>query len=101
MNRVATSETQLQVGKKLTFSTLKMHKRIHFASVNNDLIYLQNLGVLEWQFLWNRYNVKYIFFILPPASSHLHSLQVENRASNSRLVVNGDDNGKFKLERVK
>ena len=34
-------------------------------------------------------------------SSHLHPLQVENCDSNSRLVVDEDDNGKFRLERVK
>ena len=32
---------------------------------------------------------------------HLHSLQVENCDSNSRLVVDKDDNGKFRLERVR
>ena len=42
-----------------------------------------------------------IFFNLPPTSSHLHPLQVENCDSNSRLVVDEDDNGKFRLERVK
>ena len=36
-----------------------------------------------------------------PTLSHLHPLQVENRASISRLVVDEDDNGKFRLERVK
>ena len=36
-----------------------------------------------------------------PISSHLHPLQVENCDSNSRLVMDADDNGKFKLERVK
>ena len=36
-----------------------------------------------------------------PTSGHLHPLQVENCDSNSRLVVDGDDNGKFRLERVK
>ena len=34
-------------------------------------------------------------------SNHLHPLQVENCDSNSRLVVDEDDNGKFRLERVK
>ena len=34
-------------------------------------------------------------------SSHLHPLQVENCDSNSRLVMDEDDNGKFRLERVK
>ena len=41
-----------------------------------------------------------IFFHLPPASSLLHPLQVENRDINSRLVVDEDDNGKVRLERV-
>ena len=42
-----------------------------------------------------------IFINFSPTSSRLHSLQVENCDSNSRLVVNEDDNGKFRLERVK
>ena len=42
-----------------------------------------------------------IFFTFSPTSSHLHPLQVENCDSNSRLVVDEDDNGKFGLERVK
>ena len=41
------------------------------------------------------------FFHLPPTSIHLYSLQVENCASNSRLVVGEDNNGKFRFERVK
>ena len=42
-----------------------------------------------------------IFLIFSPTSNHLHPLQVENWDSNSRLVVDEDDNGKFRLERVK
>ena len=42
-----------------------------------------------------------IFFTFSPTSNHLHPLQVENCDSNSRLVVDEDDNGKFGLERVK
>ena len=42
-----------------------------------------------------------IFFYFSAISIHLHSLQVENCDSNSRLVVNEDDNGKFRPERVK
>ena len=42
-----------------------------------------------------------IFFTFSPASNHLHPLQVENCDSNSRLVVDEDDNGKFRFERVK
>ena len=42
-----------------------------------------------------------IFFNFSPTLSHLHPLQVENCDSNSRLVVDEDDSGKFMLERVK
>ena len=41
-----------------------------------------------------------IFANYSPSSSHLHPLQVENCDSNSRLVVDEDDNGKFRPERV-
>ena len=40
------------------------------------------------------------FFHLPPSSSHVHPLQVENCDSNSRLVMDEDDNDKFKFESV-
>ena len=42
-----------------------------------------------------------IFFNLSPKSNHLHPLRVENCGSNSRLVVDEDDYGKFRIERVK
>ena len=42
-----------------------------------------------------------IFLNFSSTSSHLHPLQVENCDSNSRLVVDEDDNSKFRLERVK
>ena len=41
-----------------------------------------------------------IFFNFSPTSNHLLPLQVENCDSNSRLVVDEDDNGKLRLERV-
>ena len=41
-----------------------------------------------------------IFFTFLPTSNHLHPLQVENCDSNSRLVVDEDDNGKFRPESV-
>ena len=41
------------------------------------------------------------FLNFSPNSSHLHSLQVENCGSNSQLVVDEDDYGKFRIERVK
>ena len=69
-----------------------------FAYMKNDSIYW-NLGVLEWQFLWNCYNT--YFFYFSPVWSHLHSLHVDNCDSKSRLVVDENDNGKFRLERVK
>ena len=45
------------------------------------------------------YEYMVIFFNLSPTSSRLYPLQVENCDSNSRLVVDEDDN-KFRLERV-
>ena len=42
-----------------------------------------------------------IFFNFSPTSSHLHPQQVETCDSNSRLVVDEDDNGEFMLERAK
>ena len=42
-----------------------------------------------------------IFFNFLTTSNHLHSLQVENCNSNSRLVVDEDNCGKLRLERVK
>ena len=41
-----------------------------------------------------------IFFNCSPTSNHLHPLQAEHCDSNSRLVVDEDDNGKHRLERV-
>ena len=39
-----------------------------------------------------------IFFSFLPTSNHF--LQVENCGTNSRLVVDEDDNGKLRFERV-
>ena len=41
-----------------------------------------------------------IFFNFKTTSNHLHPLQVENCDSNSRLVVDEDENGKSRPERV-
>ena len=74
----------------------------NFASLKNDLI-SWNLEVLERKFSWNCFKNNSIFFHLSPTStclSHFHPLQAENCDSNSWLVVDEDDNGKFRLERV-
>ena len=42
-----------------------------------------------------------IYFNLPSTTSQLHPLQVENCDSNSRLVVDEDDNGRLMVEGVK
>ena len=42
-----------------------------------------------------------IFLNFSPTSNHIHPQQVENCDSNSRLVVDEYDNGKFRPERVK
>ena len=46
------------------------------------------------------YQYMTIFINSSPTSNHLPPLQVENCDSNSRLVADEDDNGKFRLERV-
>ena len=46
------------------------------------------------------YQYMIIFFNFSLTSSHLHPLQVENCDSNLRLVVDEDENGKFRFERV-
>ena len=47
------------------------------------------------------YQCMAIFFNFSATSSHLRPLQVENCESNLRLVVDEDDNGKLRLDRVK
>ena len=47
------------------------------------------------------YQYMVIFFTFSATSNHLHPLPVENCDSNSRLVVDEDDNGIFRPERVK
>ena len=42
----------------------------------------------------------YTIFSFITHFKQLHSQQIENGDSNSRLVVNADYNGKFRLERV-
>ena len=42
-----------------------------------------------------------ILFNFSTSLNHLHPLQVKNCDSNSRLVVDEDDYGKLRLERVK
>ena len=46
------------------------------------------------------YQYMAIFLNFYTTSNHLHPLQAENCDSNSRLVVDEDDNGKFRVERV-
>ena len=75
----------------------------HFTSLKTDLIFLQ-LRVLEWKFPWSCFSNMWQFSLIfhpPQVTSQLHSLQGENYDSNSRLVVDEDDNGKYRLERVK
>ena len=69
----------------------------HLTSLKTDLISLQLRG-LEGKLPWNCFTNTRQFFL--PTSCHLHSLQVENCDSKSRLVVDEDDNDKFRLERV-
>ena len=66
------------------------------SCISEELLNFLQLVVLERQFSWNCFQNNTIFF-----HPHLHPLQVENCDSNSRLVVDEDDNGKFRLEQIK
>ena len=68
----------------------------HFTSLKNDLI-SGNLVVLERKFSWNCSENNSIFFLFFTFSSTT-SRELD---SNSRLVVDENDNGKFRLQRVK
>ena len=67
-----------------TFSTLMMH---HFTSLNNDKIFME---------LFYYYNILYSY--MPPTSSHLLPLQVQNYNINSWLLVDEDGDSKLRLE---
>ena len=87
----------------LTLNPLSPHDALkhNFTSLKTDLIFLQQ-RVLEREFPWNWFTNTWQFSsIFKPHEKHLHPLQVENCDSNSRLVVDEDDNGKLRLERVK
>ena len=87
---------------ELALNPLSPHDALkhHFTSLKTDLIFLpKGFGMKISMKLVYQYMV--IFFNFSPTSNHLHPLQVENCDSNSRLVVDEDDNGKFRLERVK
>ena len=85
------------------FNPLNPHdaSKHHFTSLKIDLILLQPIGFRTKFPTKLVYQYMAIFFNFPPISNHLPPLQVENCGSNSRLVVEEDDNGKFRLERVK
>ena len=94
------------------FSTFRIHLnplsphdallKHHFTSLKTGLIFLQ-IRALEFRIISMKLGYQYmaIFFNFQTTSNHLHPQQVENCDSNSRLVVDEDDNGKFRLERVK
>ena len=89
-------DPQLQVAENCSylFNPLSPHDALkhHCKSMKIDLIF-QQLG------FWNEYFHE-SGLPIHGTSNQLHPLQVENCDSNSRLVVDEDDNGKFRLERV-
>ena len=87
---------------KMTVNHLSPHDALkhHFTFLKTDLIFSTTRAFRTKisMKLVNQYMT--IFINFSPTLSHLHPLQVENCDSNSRLVVD-EDNGKFRLERVK
>ena len=74
--------------------------RHHFASLKNDLLSWK-LSISEKKISRKCLLITIYLFHFSPTSNHLLLPQVENCESNSRLVVDEDDKGKFRLERVK
>ena len=73
-----------ETGRPTTLNPLSPHDALkhHFTCLKTDLIFRQTKDFCT-------------------TSNHLHPLHVENCDSSSRLVVDEDDKGKFRLERVK
>ena len=82
------------IAKALCFNPLSLHDTLkhHFTSLRTN--FQNNI------FMKVVYQYMAIFLNFQTTSNHLHSLQVENCDSNSRLVVHEDDNGKFRIERI-
>ena len=55
----------------------------------------------QYVYLVEAYIIAYLYLNGLHGSGHLHTLQINNCDSNLWLVVDEDDNGKFRLERVK
>ena len=99
-------DPQFQIGENYSylFSLTPSASRCIKASfyiIKNKLYCLTTKGFRRQILMKLFYEYMVFFFNLPPTSSHLYPLQVENCDSNSRLVVNEDDTFKFRLERVK
>ena len=92
---------RLYVQRK-AFQPFKSHDALkhHFTSLKTHLIFSQLVVRMKISMILV-YQYMAIFFNFSPTTNHLHPLQVENCDSNSRLVEDEDDNGKFRLERVK
>ena len=83
----------------LTFKASRCIKASYYIP-ENRFIFLTTKGFRVKISMKMAYQYIAIFFNFSTTSNHLHPLQVENCDSNSRLVVDEDDNGKFRVERV-
>ena len=89
-------------GKAIKITHLNPHDALkhHFTYLETDFILLKLRGFGR-KISMKLSPIQGDFIILfSSTSSHFNPLQVENCDSNSRLVVDEDDNGKFRLERV-
>ena len=72
----------------------------HFTSLKNRLNFPTTKAFRMNISMKLVYQCMVIFLIFKKHSNHFHSLLVVNCDSNSRLVVDEDDYGKLRLERV-
>ena len=85
------------------FNPLSPHDALkhHFISLQTHFNFPKIKGFRTKISMKLVYQYMSILFNFKTTSNHLHPLQVENCDSNSRLVVDEDDDGKPMLERVK
>ena len=89
-------------GQRNHLTPLSPHDALkhHFTSLKNRFNFPTTSGfrMKNPMKLVHRYIT--ILFTFPTTSNQFHPLLVKNCGSNSRLVVDEDDNGKFRPERV-
>ena len=98
--RVSTPELAKNIQEQSSIDSLNSHdaSKHHFASPKKFPTH-RRFRTISWNCFIN--DSIFFSFAPPPTSIHLHPLHVENCDNNSRLVVDENDNCKFRVKAVK